>query len=207
MRAVSGLSAAIILLAIIGAPAFGQSGENAIIPGHSVGPVTLGMPARAARAAAIRFERTTGCGIDLLVAHDVVLAAGSSWGGCLNLQLPSDTETALVRLSAGPFFVLNTPFAVGTGGPPALLINAFGVPSLVRRGADTAVLVFANGLVAHAGATHMRGGVVDYLAVQARGAKSIPRIGYLTDVGTTHVIPLYSDGGSGDGLGTPPTGP
>jgi hypothetical protein len=207
MRTVFGVNAIIVVLATITAPAFGQSNETAIIPGHSFGPVTVGMPARAARVAATRFERTTGCGIDLLVAHDVIAAAGSSWGGCLNLQLSSDTEAALARLSAGPFFVLHAPFVVGTGGPPAVLINAFGLPSVVRRGADIAVLVFANGLVAHVGATQMRGGVVDYLAVQVPGVRSIPRIGYLANVENTRLMPRYSDGGSGDGLGAPPIGP
>lgn len=203
MRAVLGLHAVLIVVAITGAPALGQSGETAIIPGHSVGPVTLGMPAGAARVAAARFEQTTGCSIDLLVAHGAVTAAGSSWGGCLNLQLPSDTAAALMRLSTDPILT-STPFAVGTGGPPAILINAFGVPSLVRRGVHTVVLVFANGLVAHTGATHMRSGVVDYLAVQAPGARSIPRIGYLADGGNHARDAALGGGGIGDGLGTLP---
>src|SRR5215472_6947460 len=149
MHAVCGVNAVIVLLAIITAPAFGQSNETAIIPGRSFGPVALGMPVSAARVAAARFERTTGCSIDLLVARGVIAAAGSSWGGCLNLQLPKDSEAALMQLSAGPYFVLKAPFVVGTGGPPAVLINAFGRPSLVRRGANSAMLVFGNGLVAH----------------------------------------------------------
>lgn len=197
--------AAIILMAIAGAPTLGQSGASAVVPGHSFGPVMLGMPANAARAVAARFERTTGCAIDLLVAGAGVIAAGSSWGGCLSLQLPSGTTQA--QVSAGPFFVQTTPFAIGTGGPPAILINAFGLPFVERHDRNTAVLLFVNGLVAHVGATHMRGGVVDYLAVQASGTRTIPRIGYLADVDNVHVTPLYSDGGSGTGFGNPPTGP
>ncbi|HLW48452.1 MAG TPA: hypothetical protein VKW09_11870 [bacterium] len=108
------------------------------------------MPATEGGEAAARFERETGCGIDLLVAHGVVIAAGSAWGGCLDLQLPRDT-------SAGPFFL---PVIVGIGRPPLVLVSVFGPPLVVRQGADSTALIFPNGLVAHVGAVHAQGGVL-----------------------------------------------
>jgi hypothetical protein len=51
--------------------------EGAIVPGHSIGPVALGMSIQKAREAAFIFEKQTRCNIDLLAAHDVVIAAGT----------------------------------------------------------------------------------------------------------------------------------
>ncbi|HEV2357428.1 MAG TPA: hypothetical protein VGZ23_07440, partial [bacterium] len=42
-----------------------------IIPGRALGAVALGMSAAKARASAARFERATGCGIDVLVRGGV----------------------------------------------------------------------------------------------------------------------------------------
>lgn len=136
------------------APAWSEPQD--IIPGHALGPVTLGMPAATAYAAAIRFERETGCGIDLLIAQGVVVAAGTRWGGCLHLP------TAEV------------------GSPAIALVRAFGTPLVVRRSGDKAVLLFPNGLVAYVNGMESRGGVVvSYLAVQVRGSAIVPQIGYL----------------------------
>jgi hypothetical protein len=116
------------------------------------------MSAATAYAAATGFERETGCGIDLLIAHGVVIAAGSKWGGCLHLP----------------------EYRAGIGGPAIAFVRAFGTPLVVRRGADAAVLLFPNGLVAYVNGMQSQGGVVvAYLAVQVRGSTIVPRIGYL----------------------------
>lgn len=145
----------------------------AIVPGSSLGPVALGMLGGLARRAAIRFEHETGCEIDLLMARGVVVAAGSAWGACLYLQLPSGTPPML--MSDG---MRDLPVVVGVGGPAAALIDVFGTPSVVRQGTDEAALIFPNGLAARVGSVHADGGIVTYLAVQAAGATAAPRIGY-----------------------------
>jgi len=181
MRVVPALAlatAAIVSLALTAtqvSPALSQQAGMTIVPGHALGPVTLGMPATEAREAAEQFERKTGCYIDLLVAREVVIAAGSRWGGCLDLLLPRNTQP--MAIFAGPF---SLPLAVGIGGPAVALVNAFGTPLVVRQAADEAALIFPNGLVAHVGGVHAQGGVVTYLAVQAPGSRSVPQIGHFT---------------------------
>jgi len=80
--------------------------------------------------------------------------------------------------SADPFFLSA---AVGIGGSAVALVNTFGTPLIVRQGADEAAFIFPNGLVAHVGSMHAQGGIVTYLAVQALGARSVPKIGHFTD--------------------------
>ena len=151
------MSAAIVLTSLLAVTPARSDELQDIIPGHAFGPVMLGMPATKAYAAATRFERETGCGIDLLIAHGVVIAAGSKWGGCLHL-----------------------PAYRGIGSPAIALVRVFGTPLIVRRGADEAALLFPNGLVAYVNGMPSRGGgVVAYLAVQVRGSAVVPRIGYL----------------------------
>jgi hypothetical protein len=175
MRVVTGL----VLAAVIVSPALGQPASTVIVPGHALGPVSVGMPATEAREAAAMFERKTGCGIDLLVEHGVVVAAGSPWAGCLHLQLPSDTP--LMVVSDGLSFLPVVPVVVGISGPPVALVNAFGAALVVSQGADNAALIFPNGLVAHVSGMHAHGGIVSYLAVQATGSMSVPQIGHFTD--------------------------
>jgi hypothetical protein len=172
--------AALILAIILVSAALAQPAGTTIVPGRALGPVTLGMPAGQARRVVAQFNRATGCDIDLLVARGVVIAAGSPWGGCLDLQLPSDTPPTA---SVGPIAHRVAPPIVGIGGPPAALVHAFGPPLVVRQGADSAILIFTNGLVAHVGATRVRGGMVTYLAVQAAGVASVPQIGYFVGEG------------------------
>lgn len=192
------------------APWSGESSEAAIVPGRSIGPVTLGMPIYKARETAALFEYQTGCNIDLLAARGVVIAAGSPWGGCLTLQVPRQT----------------TPPVDGIGDPPALLAEVFGRPQTMHLGGDRVALVFADGLVAHVGVLHVHGGFVTYLAVQPRGWRSVPGIGHfiawpeehsrhtMPQSSTAYSVPpseraflLYSDGGSGNGLLPPPPSP
>jgi hypothetical protein len=142
----------------------GEPTESAIVLGRSIGPVALGMPIQKAREAASTFEKQTRCNIDLLAAHDVVIAAGTSWGGCLELQLPREFTAH-----------------VGIGGHPLALIRAFGTPLIQRHSPDRAALIFADGLVAHVGIMRVRGGMVSYLAIQPPGWSSVPPIGHFTD--------------------------
>lgn len=177
-----GIAAVLVLAATVVCPALGQPAETAIVPGHSVGPITLGMPVREARAAAARFEHATGCDIDLLVAGGVVVAAGSSWGGCLDLQVPPDARPMVMfRLSF-------LPAPIGVGGPPDVLVDAFGAPSMVRQDVNGLVLIFSNGLAARVGA------VVSYVAVQAAGLRSVPRFGDFAN--ETERVHLHFNGAS-----------
>ncbi len=172
--------AALALATIAVSQAQGQPIGTAIVPGHALGPVALGMPAGEARRIAAQFTRATGCDIDLLVARGVVIAAGSRWGGCLDLQLPPDT---LSEASVDPAIDAVPWLIVGIGGPPAALVDAFGTPLAMRRHADSAIVIFTNGLVAHVGAVHLNGGMVTYLAVQPAGMASVPQIGYFIGEG------------------------
>lgn len=142
----------------------GELAETAIAPGHSFGPVMLGMPIDEAQARAARFERQTGCNIDLLAAEGVVIAAGSPWGGCLELQLPREFSAH-----------------VGIGGHPATLMQVFGIPLILRHSLDRAALIFADGLVAHVGTMRVRGGMVTYLAIRSPVSSSLPPIGHFAD--------------------------
>ncbi|HLY22076.1 MAG TPA: hypothetical protein VKT83_06365 [bacterium] len=142
-----------------------EPAEGAIVPGRSIGPVALGMSIQKAREAASIFGKQTRCSIDLLAAHEVVIAAGTPWAACLNLQLPYQT--------AAPIVVI--------GSPPAVLADMYGIPWVVQLGADRSAHVFTNGLVAHVGVLHVRGGFVTYLAVQPRGWRTVPTIGHFID--------------------------
>jgi hypothetical protein len=171
----------------------GQQVSATIVPGHALGPVMLGMPTVEARAAAASFEYGTGCGIDLLAAGGRVIAAGSSWGGCLLLQPPNDVRPLPVSTDS---FVQSVIF--GMSGSPAALVNAFGTPRVIREGMDSVALVFTNGLAAYVGVMH-KGGVVTYLAVQNPGSTTAPRIGYFA--GTVRGLgrPFDSEAKSGAG--------
>jgi len=167
------LATALAIAILSALPASAQPDTSLVVPGVRVGPVALGMDADAARAAAARFERETGCTIDIAIAADRVIAAGTRFGGCLSLELPADARPAVVQ--AGTFLL---PLAAGIGGPAAALVNAFGQPRVTPLGGDQAALVWPQGLAAHVGGVSHMGGIVTYLAVVALGTREAPRIGH-----------------------------
>jgi hypothetical protein len=143
-----------------------------IIPGVQVGPVKLGMSAYDGAGAALRFEAATGCQIDLLIVADRVAAAGTRFGGCLELSLPEATQriASTVDLASD---------ALGMDGPASAFIAAFGDPLQVRLTANRLALIWPQGLVAHVGGIHDGDGNVTYLAVVMPGTNVVPAIGYL----------------------------
>jgi hypothetical protein len=164
----------LVLLAAL--PALAQPAVSPIVPGVRIGPVTLGMAESDARAAALRFQRDTGCEIDLLIEQGAVAAAGTRFGGCLALQLPPDTQPLAVQ--AGPFLM---PLPAGIGGPTAALLHAFGRPLRTRdMGGDRAAVIWPQGLAAHVADASDRGGIVTYLAIVTPGDTAIPRIGHFS---------------------------
>jgi hypothetical protein len=154
-------------LAFAGSPASAQTPIPQILPGVSVGPVNLGMTEPEGRAAAEAFERATGCQIDIDVAAGHVEAAGSRYGGCLEITIP---EGPVLSVQMGPQRV---PLVAGIGGSPIPLGQAFGTPEVFRLAPEIAALLWKNGLVAQI-AVGDQVSVVTYLAIVPPGTTAPP---------------------------------
>lgn len=138
-----------------------------ILPGVAVGPVRLGMTAAQGRAAAAAFRDATGCEIDIHILSGRVDAAGSRYGGCLELAMP-----------AGPVMFIQVgsqmiPLASGIGGSPAPLVQAFGKPATFPLTREIAALLWKNGLVAQV-ALGDQVAIVTYLAIVPAGTRTPP---------------------------------
>jgi len=158
----------VILAVLFAAPsAFADVSAPAILPGIAIGPVRLGMTESDGRVAASAFERATGCRIDIMNAGGRVAAAGSRFGGCLELAVP-DGPVPLVRVGGQM-----VPLATGIGGSPAALVQAFGKPAMFTLAPGIAALVWTNGLVAQV-ALADGGAVITYLAIVPAGTNTPP---------------------------------
>jgi hypothetical protein len=130
-----------------------------IVPGVGIGPARLGMTDAQVRGVLTAFDVASNhCSIDVLTSHGQVIALGTRYGGCLQLALPS---TAIGVTVMGRVLL---PEVAGIGGTPAPLIRAFGDPGRFVLDPDTAVLLWANGLVARV-ATSQIYEIITYLAV------------------------------------------
>ncbi len=146
---------------------FAWTSSPQILPGVAVGPVRLGMTATQGRAAAAAFQNATGCEIDIHILAGRVEAAGSRYGGCLELAMP-----------AGPVLLVQVgsqmmPLAAGIGGSPAPLVQAFGKPATFPLTREIAALLWENGLVAQiALGDHVA--IITYLAIVPAGTRTPP---------------------------------
>ena len=144
-----------------------------IIAGVQVGPVRLRMRADDGARAALAFEQATGCHIDLLIAKGQVSAAGTDFGGCLEVFVPQNIRRVVSRV--GFFQQPEGPFV---GGPASAFVAAFGAHLELRLGARQTALVWPQGMVAYVVANNGGKGTVTYLAVVVPGSKQVPAIGY-----------------------------
>ena len=144
-----------------------------IIAGVQVGPVRLGLRADEGVRAALAFEKATGCHIDLLTANGKVSAAGSEFGGCLEVFVPQGIRRVVSRV--GFFQQPDGPFV---GGPASAFIATFGEYRVSRLGARQSALTWPQGMIAHVAGTSFWEGMVTYVAVVTPGYKSIPAIGH-----------------------------
>lgn len=120
-----------------------EPAPQAIIPGVGIGPARLGMPVNEARRVlAMAGLDQPWCAVDILARGGRVVALGTSFGGCLELTLPSTT----VRLKVINGLAL--PEVPGIGGSSHPLIRAFGPPTRFTLAAPVNVLLWRNGLVA-----------------------------------------------------------
>jgi len=144
-----------------------------IVAGVQLGPVRLQMRADEGARVAFAFEHRTGCHIDLLIIAGRVNAAGTRFGGCLEVLVPDDNT----RISGPTDFALpwTGPFV---GGPASAFILAFGDYLQVNLSTHHVALIWPQGLVAHVADAPVASDVVTYLAVVASGSKQIPAIGY-----------------------------
>ena len=166
MRSV--VTVALAAAVLFAAPwAFAGPPAPPIVPGVAVGPVRLGMTAAEGRAAAGTFLQATGCQIDIVTAAGRVEAAGTRFGGCLDLAIP-EGPVPLVRVGGQM-----VPLATGIGGSPAALVQAFGKPATFVLAPGIAALVWENGLVAQV-ALADQGSVITYLAVIPAGTSTPP---------------------------------
>ena len=154
-------------LALAGPPASAQIPIPQILPGVAVGPVHLGMTEPEGHAAAEAFEKATGCQIDIDVAAGNVEAAGSRYGGCLEIAMP---EGVVLSVQMG---TQRVPLVAGIGGSPVPLGQAFGTPAMFRLAPGIAALLWKNGLVAQI-AQGDQVSVVTYLAIVPPGTATPP---------------------------------
>jgi len=138
-----------------------------------MGPVWLGMDYRAALAAKKPFESKHGCPIDIQFADGKVVAAGTSWGGCLTLQVPAGAPTVTVETPFGPQAILPqldasiVPFTV-----------TFGKPGIATKlPYDGIAVIWDKGLAVYATATKETPAVT-YIAVVRPAYFSVPALGY-----------------------------
>ncbi len=154
-------------LVFAGPPASAQIPIPQILPGVAVGPVRLGMTEPQGRAAAEEFEKATGCQIDIDLVAGRVEAAGSRYGGCLEIAMP---EEPVLSVQIG---TQRVPLVAGIGGSPVPLGQAFGTPVMFRLAPDIAALLWKNGLVAQI-AVGDQVSVVTYLAIVPPGTTTPP---------------------------------
>jgi hypothetical protein len=178
MAALPTVVATIAVMVIL--PVYPASGQEIpipkIVPGVGIGPVRLGMAADEGTRAADRFAtETDGCTIDILIVNSRVMAAGTRFGGCLDLALPPGARPIGVPIGGTRF-----PAWPAIGSTPFPFIAVFGPPTIVPLNQDSAAaMVWRNGLVALVEGIREGDGVVTYLAVTARGSEAVPQVGFL----------------------------
>ena len=165
-----------------------------IVPGVGIGPVRLGMAADEGTRTAARFAiATDGCTIDVLVIASRVVAAGTRWGGCLDLALPRGARPVGVSLAGTVFRAWPA-----IGSTPFPFVAVFGQPIIVPFDNDSAALIWRNGLVALVEGIRDGDGVVTYLAVTRRGSEAVPQVGLLKISGNSCGMNITSSGNCGD---------
>lgn len=146
-----------------------------IVPGVAIGPVRLGMAAsEGVRAVAAFNAATGGCTIDVLFAESRVIAAGTRFGGCLDLALPPGANPIGVAIAETRF-----PAWPAIGSAPRPFLVVFGRPAVIHLNNDAVALIWPTGLVARVDGIREGDGVVTYLAVSMPERTTVPPVGLL----------------------------
>jgi hypothetical protein len=150
-----------------------QRALQPIVPGVGIGPARLGMTEAQARRAleAVGLEEA-GCTVEIIALHHRVVALGTRFGGCAELQLP--LAARVPRFIAVGGMALKEPDAI-IGGSPQPLVRAFGAPVRYELAHSISVLLWSNGLVVRT-AVSQDGGVITYFAVIRPGSAIIPHL-------------------------------
>jgi hypothetical protein len=152
-----------------------------IVPGVAIGPVRLGMSADEGTHAAAAFAvATDGCTIDVLIVASRIVAAGTRFGGCLDLALPRGAHPIGVSIAGTRF-----PAWPAIGSTPLPFIVVFGRPTIVHLDDDAAALIWRTGLIARVEGIREGDGVVTYLAVSVPESTNVPPVGLLKIPDTT----------------------
>ena len=149
-----------------------QPAPQPILPGVGIGPARLGMSeAQARRALQTVGLEESWCTVEIVAVHNRVVALGTRFGGCAELQLPFAARP--VHFIVVERMVLKEPDAI-IGGSPRPLVRAFGAPLKFRIAPSVNVLLWPNGLVARTAASN-DGGVITYFAVVRPRTTIVPR--------------------------------
>jgi hypothetical protein len=149
-----------------------QPALQPILPGVGIGPARLGMTEAQARMALQTVGlQESGCTVEVVALHNRVVALGTQFGGCAELQLPLTARP--VHFIVVGRMVVKEPEAI-IGGSPQALVRAFGPPLRFRLAPTINVLLWSNGLVVRTAASE-DGGVITYFAVVHPWTTTLPR--------------------------------